>query len=927
MYSKDFTSHLAKAISNLKSTDPDLFNELTKGLETERHDDVDGMMLKFTETVSGKTERRLTGSAVLETIVMKDGRPVLAIQDNDFIPAFTDPPSAIWKNRLGAAHSFITDAIPSVGRIELNNHPSYEWVGTGWLLDENIVVTNRHVASIFAIRGNNKFIFRAGVDFGVKVTAKIDFLEEYDRLGSSECPVTEVLWIEPEPGPDLAFLRIISLGGGKSPAKPISLHTSLASVGDDIAAIGYPARDSRIPDQQDVIRIFGDIYDKKRLAPGRVMAITKELLQHDCSTLGGNSGSVLLSLKDGKAVGLHFAGQYLQANYAVPSPLIHERLAKVLSGEATALYLGSGDDPSYPNAAGGNALQAVNVTPTGGDQPKVTFTVPLEITIQIGNATISGQAKVSQPGRITNPTDDELKRALDTARRIARGRSDIFDVRLGYRFRNGWITDERAIVFSVRHKTSRKSLEQSGDTPLPAQIEGIGTDITTASPWSILQKESGLELPFDLEGVKRGNYQPPAGLELRRVKERMRVVIHLSPDAGYPQLSQFINRTEKTLTVGIYEFTAEYIYKELIGVLEKNKGSLKLVVQRFDKNGKQPDEMSNEEIVAELKRKLGKHFDFAWASVSGPDKQFANAYHIKVAVRDSKEMWLSSGNWKPSNQPNCDPIREDLKPLSLLKKNNRDWHAIIACPSLAEQFERYLQYDLDQARAFEAPSVTLPEVYGPDYYHEEIADETRTVARFFSPLEIERELDIQPLLTPDNYSEHVLALIESAKERIYFQNQSLNPLATNDPGFERLLNALKEKQDEGLDVKIIFRDPSEFGGADNLRKAIEALKDYGFDTSRFKVQRKCHTKGIMVDGEAAMLGSHNWTNAGTLYNRDASLIFFDKEITEYLEKIFLHDWVVLAQQKINEEFGPFSIGPANEGAYGMRAVDLSELID
>ena len=50
---------------------------------------------------------------------------------------------------------------------------------------------------------------------------------------------------------------------------------------------------------------------------------------------------------------------------------------------------------------------------------------------------------------------------------------------------------------------------------------------------------------------------------------------------------------------------------------------------------------------------------FAWAPVrSSPEVRewmFPSAYHIKVAVRDSTELWLSSGNWNNSNQPEDAP--------------------------------------------------------------------------------------------------------------------------------------------------------------------------------------------------------------------------------------------------------------------------------
>ena len=73
--------------------------------------------------------------------------------------------------------------------------------------------------------------------------------------------------------------------------------------------------------------IFGDVYDKKRLAPGQVTAVAADQLCHDCSTLGGNSGSVLLDFATGEAVGLHFAGRFLENNFAVPSMVIKNRLS------------------------------------------------------------------------------------------------------------------------------------------------------------------------------------------------------------------------------------------------------------------------------------------------------------------------------------------------------------------------------------------------------------------------------------------------------------------------------------------------------------------------------------------------------------------------------------------------------------------------
>jgi hypothetical protein len=40
--------------------------------------------------------------------------------------------------------------------------------------------------------------------------------------------------------------------------------------------------------------------------------------------------------------------------------------------------------------------------------------------------------------------------------------------------------------------------------------------------------------------------------------------------------------------------------------------------------------------------------------------------------------------------------------------------------------------------------------------------------------------------------------------------------------------------------------------------------------------------------------SHNWSNEGVKTNRDASLIFFDKEIAAYLAQVYEYDWDRLA---------------------------------
>lgn len=97
----------------------------------------------------------------LESIVLRKKRPVLAIRENAAQLEFDDPEEAtLWRGPLAEASEPITAACRAVGRIDLTGHQDYEWIGTGWLVDPDVMVTNRHVADAFA--GGDPLTFSMG---------------------------------------------------------------------------------------------------------------------------------------------------------------------------------------------------------------------------------------------------------------------------------------------------------------------------------------------------------------------------------------------------------------------------------------------------------------------------------------------------------------------------------------------------------------------------------------------------------------------------------------------------------------------------------------------------------------------------------------------------------------------------------------------
>jgi phosphatidylserine/phosphatidylglycerophosphate/cardiolipin synthase-like enzyme len=296
---------------------------------------------------------------------------------------------------------------------------------------------------------------------------------------------------------------------------------------------------------------------------------------------------------------------------------------------------------------------------------------------------------------------------------------------------------------------------------------------------------------------------------------------------------------------------------------------------------------------------------------------YPNAYHIKVAVRDGASFWLSSGNWQGSNQPEADATKLDVSAQrQLLSGRNREWHIVSDNKKLAQTFEAYIKYDVAGAKQAEAEGgergvipPALPELVLPA--EAELRAPAKAVkifpARKFAFTAAD-SVRVQPILTPDNYGEHVVKLIRSAKKTLYFQNQYIKiPKAFPDgggkPALKELVGALLDRMEAGVDVRIILRNEGD------TRSMLQALKAYGFDMTRVKLLGGCHNKGIVVDSAVVLVSSQNYSADGVRYNRDAGLIISHPKVAKYFEQIFLYDWDVRATQRITGERGAMPLLP------------------
>lgn len=312
------------------------------GASKGQRESIVGAISTLFDEIRTNAQHSATGTLGLEALVALKGRPALRVHDGDVDEA--DPRADDWGTRiyLMKANSRFAERVGAVGRIDIDGIH----VGTGFVIGPNLVLTNRHVVQSIAYpvpRKNNpaKWLLQPGdcfIDFAetpTAITVQSKFrIEAVERVGEQhiDFDVIDLRKI------DAAVVRISpkSQSGNIDAPAPltVSRSVSLMDEGKDIAVIGYPAAPGNLPRKSDgevdyeilerLQALFAMDYGSKFFSPGRIQsglvyssASIPYTKGHDCTTLGGSSGSLTASMGlPMAAVGLHFGGAWRTENYA-----------------------------------------------------------------------------------------------------------------------------------------------------------------------------------------------------------------------------------------------------------------------------------------------------------------------------------------------------------------------------------------------------------------------------------------------------------------------------------------------------------------------------------------------------------------------------------------------------------------------------------
>jgi pimeloyl-ACP methyl ester carboxylesterase/S1-C subfamily serine protease len=254
-------------------------------------------------------------SFVLEAIIFPDLRPVIDVVGDRYHP----PTQARWRF-LGEepVRRRLEAALPAIGRVDVVGDSRVPYLGTGFMIAPDLLLTNRHVADDIVQGLGTEVRFIPGL--GGEVDLEQWVLPSDGLLMRVRKPLLVHPWW------DAALLEVEGFPGTRKTLSLIAEKPENLD-GRTVVAVGYPAFDPR--NNADVQnRVFRGIYNVKRLQPGTIMAgevsvesfgKDVEAIAHDCSTLGGNSGSAVIDVESGHVLALHFGGRYLERNFAVPA--------------------------------------------------------------------------------------------------------------------------------------------------------------------------------------------------------------------------------------------------------------------------------------------------------------------------------------------------------------------------------------------------------------------------------------------------------------------------------------------------------------------------------------------------------------------------------------------------------------------------------
>jgi V8-like Glu-specific endopeptidase len=232
-------------------------------------------------------------------------RPAWLFRQGHLVVEGTAPCSPDGRAHIEAAGRF-TLAVTLSG-INQRDAP----IGSGFLVAPDRMITNDHVRRDILNRwgradeqglADGLALARFGLEDGSTDRWSVAIVGVIARH-----PTEDVVVLRLAPEPRLAA----------GPLPSLAQASAGAALGAEIAVIGHPMPDARNPVFGAAVLGTGGAPGVRRASPGRVIRGGATQFSHDCSTLGGSSGSPVIDRRTGVVIGVHASGVFAVRNGAI----------------------------------------------------------------------------------------------------------------------------------------------------------------------------------------------------------------------------------------------------------------------------------------------------------------------------------------------------------------------------------------------------------------------------------------------------------------------------------------------------------------------------------------------------------------------------------------------------------------------------------